>query len=104
MITLKKRNKLPKLFLGICLLFFLSVRCNKNKSDQEFENGLVEFEKYFSKKELNTFKNDYEGTAFITIKDGKNKSYESFFRHFRCPCLFSQCHLAQEIHFFGTCF
>ena len=67
-----------KLFLGVNLLLFLLVSCNKNES--EFENALIEFEKYFSKKELDTFKNNREETAYFTIKEGKNKSYELFFR------------------------
>lgn len=65
-----------KLFLAINLLLFVS--CNKN--DNEFEKALIEFEKYFSKKELDSFKRDPEETAYFTIKYGKNKSHESFFR------------------------
>jgi hypothetical protein len=78
LIILKNRSKIIRLFLGINLLLFLLVSCDKNES--EFENALIEFEKYFSKKELDAFKNDPEETAFFTIKDGKNKSFESFFR------------------------
>lgn len=79
LIIQKKTSKILKLFLGIGLLLFLFVRCSKN--NDEFENGLIKFEKYFSKKELDTFKNNQEETAYITIKEGKNKSYESFFRN-----------------------
>lgn len=78
LIILNNRTKMIKLFLGINLLLFLLISCNKNES--EFENALNEFEKYFSKKELDTFKNDPEETSYFTIKEGKNKSYESFFR------------------------
>lgn len=70
-----KLDRKNKIFLLIFLLFF---SCNKNNS--EFENGLIEFEKYFSKSELDTFRKNHVDTAFLTIKKGKNKSYESFFR------------------------
>lgn len=65
-----------KLFFGINLLLLVS--CNNNEN--EFENALIEFEKYFSKKELNSFKKGPEETAYFTIKEGKNKSHELFFR------------------------
>lgn len=77
LIIQNKKVKIIKLFLGIFLLFILLVRCNED--NQEFEDSLIEFEKYFSKNELDSFKKNDEETAYFTIKEGKNKSFESFF-------------------------
>lgn len=68
-------------FLVIILFNILTISCNKNENELKFENALTAFEKYFSKADINTFKKNPEKTAIIYIKEGKNKSYESFFRH-----------------------
>jgi len=76
-----KNNKIMKFIYVIYWLLFLLLMTTCSSSNSKYENALIMFENYFSEKELESFKNNSEKTAVFKIKEGKNKSYESFFRH-----------------------